>query len=83
MTKFEELKNPLEFKHFLHDTFISMIKELLDHETQMITTYHYSRTIPFDFYNLSIREIHTKIQCKKEVYRRLTGEDLEDDDNRT
>ncbi|MGE5599893.1 MAG: hypothetical protein ACM3UQ_00085 [Clostridiales bacterium] len=77
MVKLDELETPDDFKRFLHDTFMSMISELVTQETQLINTYNSNRTMPFDFYNLVIREIHTKIQCKREIYRRLTGEDLE------
>ena len=77
MTAIEELKNPLEFKEFLHKTFMTMIKELVDSETQIITNHHNNPTIPFDYYNLMLREINSKINYKKEVYKRLTGEDLE------
>ena len=77
MATLEELKNPTEFKAFLHDTFTTMIKELVDTETQIIANHHNNPTIPFDYYNLMIREINAKIICKREVYKRLTGEDLE------
>ena len=77
MTTLEELKNPKEFKAFLHDTFMNMINELVETETQIITNHHNNPTIPFDYYNLMIREINSKIICKKEVYKRLTGQDLE------
>lgn len=77
MAKFEELHSPQEFKKFLHDNFVDMVNELVTQETNLINTYHDNRTMPFDFYNLSIREIHAKIQCKKEVYQRLTEEELE------
>ena len=77
MTTFYDLSILKEFKAFLHDTISAMICELVAQETQLINTYHDNRTMPFDFYNLTIREIHTKIQCKLEVYKRLTGQDLE------
>lgn len=77
MGRLDELTNPDEFKQFLHDTFTSMIDELVTQETQLINTYHDNRTMPFDFYNITVREIHSKIECKREVYKRLTGEDLE------
>lgn len=77
MTTIEELKNSTEFKTFLHETFTIMIKELVDTETQIITNHHNNPTIPFDYYNLMIREINSQILCKREVYKRLTGEDLE------
>jgi len=77
LTAIEELKSPSEFKAFLHETFVTMIKELVDSETQTITNHHNNPTIPFDYYNLMLREINSKIVCKREVYKRLTGEDLE------
>ena len=77
MSKLEELKNASKFKKFLYDTFIAMTNELVEQETQLVKTYHYNRTIPFDLYNLTLREIQTKIQCKREVYLRLTGQELE------
>jgi hypothetical protein len=72
-----ELENSIEFKAFLHETFTTMIKELVDLETQIITNHHNNPTIPFDYYNLMIREINAKIICKREVYKRLTDEELE------
>lgn len=77
MTALDEIPNYKKFKIFLHETFQTMIKELVDVETQVITNYHNNPTIPFDYYNLMLREINVKITCKKEVYKRLTGEDLE------
>jgi len=77
MSKLEELKDALEFKKFLHDTFVTMTNELVEQETRLVNTYHENRTIPFDLYNLTLREIQAKIQCKKEVYLRLTDEELE------
>lgn len=78
LTAIEELKSPLEFKVFLHETFMTMVKELVDSETQIIENHHHNNpTIPFDYYNLMLREINSKIICKREVYKRLTGEDLE------
>ncbi len=77
MTKIENLDNYPEFKTFLHDNFLAMIKELVDQETELIKTYHNNPTVPFDYYNLTIRDINSKIMCKREVYKRLTGEELE------
>jgi hypothetical protein len=77
LTTIEALKNHAEFKAFLHETFTALIKELVDLETQIIQTYRNNPTVPFDYYNLMLREINTKIQCKHEVYKRLTGEDLQ------
>ena len=76
MSKLEELKDVSEFKKFLYDNFVTMINDLIEQETQLINTYHDNRTVPFDFYNLTIREINAKIQCKREVYQHLTGEEL-------
>ncbi len=77
MAKLDELKNYTEIKQIIHDAFLGFIKELVDMETQIIANYHNNPTIPFDYYNLMIREIHTKIDCKREVYQRLFGESLE------
>ncbi|HYL67203.1 MAG TPA: hypothetical protein VEU72_08675 [Nitrosopumilaceae archaeon] len=77
MSKLEELKNHSEFKKFLLDNFLAMINELVEQETQVVNNYYNNRTMPFDLYNLTLREIQTKIQCKKEVYLRLTDEELE------
>ncbi|GEM_PF-1162499 len=77
MTGLDELENAPQVKEFLRETISSMINDLVTQETQLINTYHDNRTMPFDFYNLTIREIHTKIECKRDVYKRLTGEDLE------
>ena len=77
MTTIEDLKNYTEFKAFLHETFTTMIKELVDMETQIMHNYHDNPTVPFDYYNLMLREISAKIQCKHEVYKRLTGEELQ------
>lgn len=76
MTAIEEQKIPLEFKTFLRKTFLAMIKELVDSETQIIIYHHNNLTIPFD-YSLMLQEINYKIICRREVYKRLTGEDLE------
>ena len=76
-TTISDLKNVSEVKAFIHDTFQEMMQELVIQETNLINVYYHNRTIPFDLYNLSIREIHAKLQCKREVYQRLTGEELE------
>jgi hypothetical protein len=40
LTAIEELKSPLELKAFLRETFLAMIKELADTETQITTNHH-------------------------------------------
>ncbi|HJU14488.1 MAG TPA: hypothetical protein VJ792_08555 [Candidatus Nitrosotalea sp.] len=77
MLTIQEVNSPETCKAFIHDTFMKLIKDLVDQETQIISNHHNNPTIPFDYYNLMLREINTKIACKKEVYKFLTGEDLE------
>lgn len=77
MTSIEDLKDPQEFRAFLHEMFTDMVKELVDLETQVIQNYHSNPTIPFDYYNLMLREISAKIVCKRDVYKRLTGHELQ------
>lgn len=73
----EEINTPEGFKSFVHDTFATMMRELTDLQHQVMTNYKNNPTIPFDYYSLMLREIDTKIQCKKEVYKRLTGDELD------
>lgn len=77
MEKIEDLDGPSDFKRFLHDNFVAMMKELVDAETQIISSYQSNPSLPFDYYNLMLRDINAKIACKKEIYLRLTGERLE------
>lgn len=56
---------------------LEMISEYQDKMTQMMNIYKQNPTFPYDFYNLSLREADTKILAIMELYRRITGEDLE------
>jgi hypothetical protein len=73
----DEIRTPEGFKSFVHETFITMIRELVAQQHQIATTYKNNPTIPFDYYGLLLREIDTKIQAKREIYKRLTGEELD------
>ena len=53
-----------------------MIKELQEKQVQVMETYKTNPTFPFDFYNLSLREIDTRIQAIRELYKNNTNEDL-------
>jgi hypothetical protein len=72
----EEIDGAEKFKSFLCTSFKEMINELVEQEHQIITNYKNNPTFPFDYYSLLLREINTKIGCKREVYKRLTGEEL-------
>ena len=76
MATLEEIDGAEKFKSFLCTSFKEMINELVAQENQIITNYKNNPTFPFDYYSLLLREINTKIGCKKEVYKRLTGEEL-------
>jgi len=65
-----------ETKNFLHQGCLDMINELQDKVTQMMNIYKQNSTFPFDFYNLSLREADTKISAIRELYKRLTDEEL-------
>jgi hypothetical protein len=54
-----------------------MIQEYQDKVTQMMNIYKQNPTFPYDFYNLSLREADTKISGIRELYKRVTGEDLD------
>lgn len=72
----KEINTSEGFKAYLHDTFIVMIKELLERQSEIAANYKNNPTVPFDYYGLLVRETDTKIQCKLEVYKRLTDEEL-------
>jgi hypothetical protein len=69
--------NQSEIKSFLHDNCMEMVKELHDNQVRIMEMYKQNPTFPADFYNLSLREIDTKIQTINELYRRITSEELE------
>lgn len=72
-----EIDTPEGFKSFVNDTLMTMIRELIAQQNQIATTFKNNSTMPFDYYNLLLREIDAKIQCKQEVYKRLIGEELD------
>lgn len=76
MSRLEDVKNHEECKKFLREALMNMINDLVKVETQLVKNYHEDRTIPLDFYNYSIRDISTRIQSKRDVYKYLTGEEL-------
>jgi hypothetical protein len=65
-----------ETKELLRKECSDMILELHNNVTQMMDIYKQNPTFPADFYNLSLREAETKISTIRELYKRLTGEDL-------
>lgn len=54
-----------------------MINDIQGKVAQMMEIFKQNSTFPFDFYNLSLREADTKIACIRELYKRLTDEELE------
>jgi hypothetical protein len=65
-----------ETRDILHHGCLDMINEIQDKVTQMMDIYKQNPTFPFDFYNLSLREADTKISAIRELYKRLTDEEL-------
>ncbi|HYL66850.1 MAG TPA: hypothetical protein VEU72_06815 [Nitrosopumilaceae archaeon] len=65
-----------EFKSILHVNCMEMVNELHYNQTQIMEMYKQNPTFPSDFYNLSLREIDTKIQVIRELYRRIIHEEL-------
>ncbi|MDE1830529.1 MAG: hypothetical protein KGI25_09420 [Thaumarchaeota archaeon] len=65
-----------ELKSVLHENCTSMIQELQDKITEMMNAYKQNPTFPFDFYNLSLRESDIKISGIRELYKRITNEEL-------
>jgi len=70
MTKSEDLKS------LLNVNCMKMINELQGKQTQLMEIYKSNPTFPFDFYNISIREVDTKIQAIRELYKQITNEEL-------
>ncbi len=62
---------------FLRDGCLMMINDIQGKISQMMEIFKQNSTFPFDFYNLSLREADTKIACIRELYKRLTDEELE------
>ena len=73
----EDVAIPEEFRQILHQQCTEMIKEMQEKMTQMMEMYKNNSTFPFDFYYLAMRENDTKISCVREIYRRISGSDLE------
>lgn len=65
-----------ETKDILHQGCLDMINELHNKVTQIMDIYKQNPTFPFDFYNISLREADIKISAIRELYKRLTDEDL-------
>jgi len=65
-----------EFKSIIHVNCMGMIKELQNNQMQIMEMYKQNPTFPSDFYNLSLREIDTKIQVIRELYKRIINEEL-------
>lgn len=66
-----------EVKVLLNKGCTEMIIDIQNKVAEIMEIYKQNPTFPFDFYNLSLREADTKIQTIKELYRRLTDEELE------
>jgi len=65
-----------ECKFFLREICLNMINELQEKQVQVMEIYKSNPTFPFDFYNLSLREIDTRIQAIRELYKTNINEDL-------
>ena len=53
-----------------------MIKELEDNANQTVQMYKENPTFPVDFFTLTLREVDTRIQTIRDVYKRLTDKEL-------
>ena len=67
MATLEEIDGLEKLRSFLRTSFKEMINELVEQEHQIVTNYKMNPTFPFDYYSLILREINTKIGCKREV----------------
>ncbi|TLX94961.1 MAG: hypothetical protein E6K91_04665 [Thaumarchaeota archaeon] len=65
-----------EMKSFLHDSCVEMVNELQKNQVQIMEIYKVNPTYPADFYNLSLREFDSKILAIRELYKRITDEEL-------
>ena len=72
----DKIRQTEEFKSILHVNCIEMITELQNNQIQIMEMYKQNPTFPSDFYNLSLREIDTKIQVIRELYKRIINEEL-------
>ena len=64
-------------KNFLRTGCLDSIQELQDKVTEIMNIYKQNPTFPFDFYNMTLRETDTRILAIRDLYKRLTGEELE------
>jgi hypothetical protein len=76
MTVSEKIALTENAKSILHENCIGMIKELQDRQTQLMDIYKNNSTYPLDFYVLSMRENDTKVVAIRELYKRITDEEL-------
>ena len=72
----DKIRQSEEFKSILHVNCMGMITELQNNQIQIMEMYKHNSTFPSDFYNLSLREIDTKIQVIRELYKRIIKEEL-------
>jgi len=66
-----------EVKSILHESLKNMINEIQEAQAKLMEIYKVNPTYPFDFYSLSLREADTKILCIREIYKRITDEELD------
>ncbi len=66
-----------EMKSLLHSNCMQMVKEFQDKSIQLMEVYKSNPTFPFDFYIVSLRENDTKMQAIREIYKRITNEELQ------
>lgn len=71
-----ELDRSKEMKSLLHDKCIEMIKELEDKELKLTQWYKNNPSTLFDFYFFTMREIDTRVLAIRELYKRITDENL-------
>lgn len=71
--KTESLK---DFKTLLRERCLEMIIEE-DAEIRLLNQYKKETSFPFDFYNSAFRESESSISAIRELYRRVSGEDLQ------
>ena len=76
MEVLEKTSKSEDFKSLLHVNCMKMVNELQDKQIQLMEIYRKNSTFPFDFYNISIREADTKIQAIRELYKRISDEEL-------
>ena len=72
----DKIKVTGELKHIPHLNCLEMTKEIQNHQIQIMEIYKNNSTYPFDFYSISLKEGDTKIQAIRELYKRITNEEL-------